>query len=276
MIVSSGEYNMSPGNPLQLMPKARFTLIELLIVIAIIAILAALLFPALGKARDIAQSAFCLNNQKQLSLAHQLYLLDYNGYLPTAVAWHSQDELGRYGFKYRNLKSITFCPADRGNPAENNTKGVGCWDASYALLHNTNRLNPSDWAYTATAGVRNIKRYKDPSLKVAFLEIMPKTSSGYKSSWGLNATSWDLRDMRHYGGHNVSFMDGRAKHYLNPLLTIDARWWLSAAGDWRYGSGKPTEKTLTAYCFSNVESDGDWWFRWWNQTYVAGGGGFEK
>lgn len=76
--------------------KYGFTLIELLIVISIIAILAAMLMPALQKARHKAMDTSCRSNLKQLQLGYAMYLDLYNDYLPSAQLNPANDGVHQY------------------------------------------------------------------------------------------------------------------------------------------------------------------------------------
>ena len=69
----------------------RFTLIELLLVIAVIAILAGMLLPALGNAKKIAKTAQCTSNMRQFSLYIMSYVSDFNSYLPGGKGFQANE-----------------------------------------------------------------------------------------------------------------------------------------------------------------------------------------
>ncbi|MDR3707578.1 MAG: DUF1559 domain-containing protein [Capsulimonadaceae bacterium] len=148
--------------------RAAFTLIELLIVIAIIAILAAILFPVFATAREKARQSSCASNLKQISLGMIQYTQDYDEFFPWTVT------LSEYGpgwaghiYPYVKSTSVFTCPDDTTQPGPN-INGNQMYIDSYAINQN---IDESWDGTTSQSGPIQLSALTAPAVTILFAEV---------------------------------------------------------------------------------------------------------
>ena len=223
--------------------SAGFTLIELLVVIAIIAILAAVIFPVLGRAKEKALSTACLSNMQQIARAVMLYTQDYNGHVPVChdVTASMADDNGYWWVTlhpYTKNDQVFVCPAWRPSALPD---GLLFWEkpqdttkpfarggivGTYAWNLTMNGAPESLLSGTSPDGIGY-----SPASVAAVAEGFNGTHIWKKEQVApLDSPENRLRYV-HNGGANVAFADGHARWYRADQMR--ASMWAPWDTEWR-------------------------------------------
>jgi prepilin-type N-terminal cleavage/methylation domain-containing protein/prepilin-type processing-associated H-X9-DG protein len=207
---------------MKLAPTARgaFTLIELLVVTAIIAILAALLLPALGRAKEKARATQCLSQMRQLGLAALLYVDDNGDEFPRSqhsAFTHGQQPWERVLAPYLGATDTTWtsllagvyhCPTD---------KRTTPWSYGFNVYF---ELGPDD-DYTGRPQTwRRTTQVPRPSATILFAENTSAADHIMPNFWVTTQDTADLAARRHSQKANYTFADGHSQ--ILPLSKVYA------------------------------------------------------
>ena len=211
------------------MRKQKFTLIELLVVIAIIAILAALLLPALNKARLSSKNISCVNNLKQLGLLCFQYAGDYNGFAPFGACnfsneygnWnHGPWQAMLYRYMSNETGSLAWLEPGYANPKKVFRCPLQTVSISSSIHYSANSYVCSDRNYPEN---KRISAFKYPSQTALFFDSSRKDFvplAAWQGEMYKNNTDFNPPYFRH-GNHdaaNFVYLGGNAGAMKRALI----------------------------------------------------------